>query len=35
VLSGKRNITVKMILALHKHLNIPTDALLGIGRRQA
>lgn len=32
VLSGKRNITVKMIVALHKHLNIPTDTLLGVGR---
>lgn len=32
VLSGKRNLTVKMILALNKHLNIPTDTLLGVKR---
>ncbi len=35
VLSGKRNLTVKMLIALHKHLNIPTDTLLGVGRGQA
>lgn len=32
VLSGKRNLTVKMIIALNKHLNISTDTLLGVGR---
>jgi antitoxin component HigA of HigAB toxin-antitoxin module len=32
VLSGKRDLTVKMIIALHKHLSIPTDTLLGVGR---
>lgn len=28
-LNSNSNLTVKMILALHKHLNIPTDTLLG------
>lgn len=32
VLSGKRTLTVKMIIALNKHLNISTDTLLGVGR---
>jgi HTH-type transcriptional regulator/antitoxin HigA len=32
VLSGKRNLTVKMIIALNEYLNIPTDTLLGVGR---
>ena len=32
VLSGKRHLTVKMLIALHKHLNIPTETLLGVGR---
>ena len=35
VLSGKRSLTVKMLIALRKHLNIPMDTLLGEGRRQA
>jgi antitoxin component HigA of HigAB toxin-antitoxin module len=30
VLSGKRNGTVKMLIALHQHLNIPTDTLPGV-----
>jgi HTH-type transcriptional regulator / antitoxin HigA len=30
VLSGKRNLTIKMIKALHKHLHIPADTLLGL-----
>jgi antitoxin component HigA of HigAB toxin-antitoxin module len=34
VLSGKRNLPVKMLIALHKHLNIPTDTLLGVGTGQ-
>lgn len=33
VLSGKRTLTVKMIIALNKHLNISTDTLLGVGRQ--
>lgn len=32
VLNGKCNLTVKMIVALHKHLNIPTDTLPRVGR---
>jgi len=35
VLKGKRTLTVKMIIALNKHLNISTDTLLGVGRGQA
>lgn len=30
VLNGRRNLTVKMIKALHQHLGIPTDTLLAI-----
>jgi antitoxin component HigA of HigAB toxin-antitoxin module len=28
MLSDKRNLTAKMLIALNKHLNIPTDTLL-------
>ncbi|WP_128292157.1 ImmA/IrrE family metallo-endopeptidase [Afifella aestuarii] len=31
VLSGKRDLTLKMIRALHKHLGIPADILIGDG----
>jgi HTH-type transcriptional regulator / antitoxin HigA len=32
VLRGKRSLTVQMIRALHQHLNIPSDTLLGISK---
>lgn len=31
VLSGKRKLSLRMIRALHKHLGIPLDSLVGLG----